>query len=147
MRRLIKRLALPTVVLVALAAGALVQGAAAGDTANDFVHHLARVTQKSSLDSSRTKSVTAECPSGLQLISGGADVDGPKRTVGIQGSEAGSGQSWVATAAEVRRTAEPWAVQVFAICGQTDGDPTTGPQGAQGPPGAEGADGRCLCQE
>ena len=46
MRRVMKRLALPTGVLVALAAGALVQGAAAGDTANDFVHHLVRVTQK-----------------------------------------------------------------------------------------------------
>jgi len=134
------------VVLSALAGLVLItgQGSAAG-SGNDFVQDLQQVTAKSPVDSEKSKSAVADCPSGLHALSGGADVDGPRRSVGIRLTAPVGDGSWKAEASELRSTDEAWAVQAFVICARTDGDPSVGPQGPPGLPGEMGEPGRCLC--
>jgi hypothetical protein len=72
----------------------------------------------------KPKSVTAQCPSGKQVVGGGARVTGAEvATVAVTESipatnGEGKRAGWTATAAEMAPEAKPWAVEAFAVCAE-----------------------------
>jgi hypothetical protein len=73
--------------------------------------------------SEKTKSVTAECPTGRQVVGGGARVTGGTGHVAItESSPTVSGEKrtgWAATAKDIPETESTnWAVESFAICAE-----------------------------
>jgi hypothetical protein len=60
--------------------------------------------------------VSAACPSGMRLLSGGAAVDGTSHGVALVRSGPTSGGEWVAAATAYSRPTVPWRLVVTAIC-------------------------------
>jgi hypothetical protein len=108
------------VVAVLLAAGG---GYALGATGGDDAAPIKRFVVPGSTDQDPTydKWVTAECPEGTTVVSGGAVVPHANDTPGVAvywsaPYEDHGDQGWWAAAQDTRREKEPWILQVQAIC-------------------------------
>lgn len=71
---------------------------------------------------SETKTVSAECPAGRQVVGGGARVVGGGPTVALTESvpvlSGGKRTSWSAAASATATPGSAWAVEAFAICAE-----------------------------
>ena len=80
------------------------------------------VTSKS--DTEPTKTATAECPAGKQVVGGGAKVVGGDVVIAITDSSpvapnsSGKRTAWTASASEVALSGVAWAVEAHAICAE-----------------------------
>jgi hypothetical protein len=96
-----------------------------------FVKNVSYVSATSpSDDTTDPKTVSAHCPTGKQLIGGGARVIGPlgegAKTVAL--TESGVNETahplsapltyWTASAREIAPEEKPWAVEALAICAE-----------------------------
>ena len=118
---------MPRWLLVALvlvgAAGLAVGGYALGASGDDGRAAVKRYVVPGSTDQDPTvdKWVTAECPEGTTVVSGGAVVPHANDTPGVAvywsaPYEDHGDQGWWAAAQDTRRAKEPWLLQVQAIC-------------------------------
>jgi hypothetical protein len=83
-----------------------------------YVSGLVRVKSTSVLSASREKGpLTALCPAGRRVISGGVEVRGVAEGVAILRSAAAGGQGWLGRAAATGRTSPHWRLVVRAVCG------------------------------
>ncbi len=88
-----------------------------------LVKNVAYVSKASlSNTSEETKSVTADCPAGKQVVGGGARVVGSTTTVAITESapvvNGSKRTSWSATARAIAPEGSAWAVEAHAICAE-----------------------------
>lgn len=74
--------------------------------------------------SDATKTVTATCPAGKQVVGGGAQAIGGDTVIAVTGSAPTPTNSeskrtgWTATASQVALTAVAWSVEATAICAE-----------------------------
>ena len=108
------------VAAVLLAAGG---GYALGVSGGDDAPAIERYVVPGSTDDDPTvdKWVTAECPEGTTVVSGGAVVPHANDTPGVAvywsaPYEDHGDQGWWAAAQDTRRDKKPWLLQVQAIC-------------------------------
>jgi hypothetical protein len=98
---------------------ALAQNAAAleGLPASAFFSQLTLVRAQSGLnDDARKGPITASCPSGTSIVSGGASVEGATGGVAIVSSAPTSDEGWSGTAEAFAPTDTQWRLDVTAIC-------------------------------
>jgi hypothetical protein len=82
-----------------------------------YLSQVQTVRAESALDSSGVKGpLSAICPAGLRVLSGGAAVEGAARGIAISTSTPRHGDEWVAVARRYRRSAHNWRLVVTAIC-------------------------------
>lgn len=74
------------------------------------------VTNTTGFSSSDNQSITAACPDGKQVISGGTLIDGDFLNIAIDASSALNATTWGGSAHEETATADGWAVTVYAYC-------------------------------
>ena len=113
------RSALVVVLVLLAAAGGYALGAARGDDAPRITRHV--VPGSTDQDTTGDKWVTAECPEGTTVVSGGAVVPHANDTPGVAvywsaPYEDHGDQGWWAAAQDTRRDTKPWLLQVQAIC-------------------------------
>jgi hypothetical protein len=89
-----------------------------------LVKNVSYVSKASDSDSEGPKTATAECPTGKQVIGGGALIDGPdafevalKESAPVDNAE-GKPTGWRAAADEINEEASDWAVEAHAICAE-----------------------------
>lgn len=90
-----------------------------------LLKNVSYVTKESTKsDDGNSKTITAECPSGKQVIGGGARVLGPNTKVVISESAPstpdGGGKriGWVASGREIEAETGEWSVEATAICAE-----------------------------
>jgi hypothetical protein len=90
-----------------------------------FVIDVQPVEQTSSLNANDRKGpVTATCPAGTTVLSGGAAIvteSGSKLPVALTASTSNAGNGWNAEALEIRPVSEGWGLRVVALCGVISG--------------------------
>jgi len=90
-----------------------------------FVIDVEPVVQSSSLNANDRKGpVTATCPEGTTVLSGGASIvteSGAKLPVALTASTSNAGNGWNAEALEIRPVPEGWGLRVVALCGVISG--------------------------
>lgn len=108
-----------------LGSGAVTSGKLASSFLAQLVRNVTYVNAESATNNEGAKTVTALCPSGKQVIGGGARVNGELLEVAVTGSSpfvAGSGQrtGWSAFARELpdEPLTKAWSVEAFAICAE-----------------------------
>jgi hypothetical protein len=75
------------------------------------------VTSDSGMNSNTVKSQSASCPSGKQVIGGGAAVNTTSNSLAITRTSPTSDlKSWTAEAQETAAFAGNWRVTVYALC-------------------------------
>jgi len=102
-----------------LGAGGYALGAAGGDDGAPIKRFV--VPGSTDQDPTYDKWVTAECPDGTTVVSGGAVVPHANDTPGVAvywsaPYEDHGSQGWWAAAQDTRRGKRPWLLQVSAIC-------------------------------
>jgi hypothetical protein len=115
--------------LVRLAGAGIIAGAAVatgvgapGSPAMAAVPPVVIVEASSAFDSTPTKSATAECPSGTQVLGGGAGNANGGGVVHLSRLQAlGNTDAFTASSAEHGVYAASWRVDVWAICGNLSG--------------------------
>ena len=92
---------------------------------SSFIVDIDAVQQTSSLNTSDRKGpVTATCPDGTDVVSGGASIvteSGTKLPIALTASTSNSGNGWNAEAIEIRPVEEGWGLRVIALCGVYSG--------------------------
>lgn len=90
-----------------------------------LIKNVSYVTKESTKnDDGNSKTITAECPSGKQVIGGGSRVLGPNAKVVISESApsvpdgAGKRIGWVASGREIEPETGEWSVEAYAICAE-----------------------------
>ena len=90
-----------------------------------FVIDVQPVQQTSNLNANDRKGpVTATCPEGTTILSGGASVvteSGAKLPIALTASTSNAGNGWNAEALEIRPVSEGWGLRVVALCGVISG--------------------------
>ena len=74
----------------------------------------------------KTKTATAECPSGKNAIGGGAQIVGSATKVAITRSSPPSDAvasttiptTWIATATDIGGEVDPWSLEAFVVCAE-----------------------------
>ena len=97
---------------------------AAGDSSElaglpgaSYLSGLRTVRAESALDSTGVKGpLSATCPGGSRVLSGGAAVEGVPYGIAISMSAPRGGDEWVAVARRYRRSKHEWRLVVTAIC-------------------------------
>jgi hypothetical protein len=88
-----------------------------GAPATAYLARVKTVRATTRTDGLSTKGpLTARCPVGTRIVSGGAAVDGVVRGVAIIRSSPAGHREWVAAADRYRRSTAPWRLVVTAIC-------------------------------
>jgi hypothetical protein len=90
-----------------------------GIPASEFLRlDIKPVEVTSPLNSTDKKSITASCPSGYKVISGGAEIVGEKGKppAALTGTATNAGNGWVGEAQEFTPTTATWAIRVIALC-------------------------------
>ena len=133
MVRIIAALAL----VVLVAAGAYALGAARSDDGDGNATLRRVVVGSTTDDATRDKGVTAECPEGPAVISGGAVVPHGNDTPGVAvywsaPYEDNGVNGWWAAAQDTASRSRPWLLQVQAIC--VEGVATVGNPAGSLPP-------------
>jgi hypothetical protein len=99
--------------------------AASLDGSTSFIVDIQSVQQTSSLNSNDRKGpVTATCPDGTDVVSGGASIvteSGTKLPIVLTSSTSNAGNGWNAEAIELRPVEEGWGLRVIALCGVYSG--------------------------
>jgi hypothetical protein len=113
------RAALLAAAVLVAAVGGYALGAAGGDEAPAIKRYV--VPGSTDDDPTVDKWVTAECPEGTTVVSGGAVVPHGNDTPGVAvywsaPYEDHGDQGWWAAAQDTRRRTRPWLLQVQAIC-------------------------------
>jgi hypothetical protein len=113
------RIALVAAVVLLAAGGGYAIGAAGGDDGRAIKRYV--VPGSTDADPTVDKWVTAECPEGSTVISGGAVVPHGNDTPGVAvywsaPYEDHGDQGWWAAAQDTNRGKRPWLLQVQAIC-------------------------------
>ena len=75
------------------------------------------VNAASAVNSSTTRTISKQCPSGKHLLGGGAQLGGSFTTVAIQRSFPDNDNTWTATAREITPNAGSWSLTAYAVCG------------------------------
>jgi hypothetical protein len=92
---------------------------------SSFVIDVQPVEQTSSVNGNDRKGpVTATCPDGTAVLSGGAAIvteSGAKLAVALTASTSNAGNGWNAEALEIRPVSEGWGLRVVALCGVISG--------------------------
>jgi hypothetical protein len=92
---------------------------------SSFIIDVEPVSQTSSLNANDRKGpVTATCPSGTTVTSGGASItteSGTKLPIALSASTSNTGNGWNAEALEIRPVSENWGLRVVALCGKIAG--------------------------
>jgi hypothetical protein len=89
----------------------------AGQPASAYLSRLRTVRAESALDASRVKGpLSARCPGGYRVLSGGASVEGATHALAIGESAPQHGDQWVALARRYRPSKNEWRLVVTAIC-------------------------------
>lgn len=108
-----------------LDSGAVTSGKLAPSFLAQLVRNVTYVNAESASNNEDAKTVTALCPSGKQVIGGGARVNGELLEVAVTGSNpfvAGNGQrtGWSAFGRELpdEPGATAWSVEAFAVCAE-----------------------------
>jgi hypothetical protein len=90
-----------------------------------FVKNVTYVNAESPTDNEGAKSATALCPTGKQVIGGGARVNGELEEIAVTGTSpfvAADGQrtGWSAFGRELpdEPAAKKWAIEAFAVCAE-----------------------------
>jgi hypothetical protein len=80
----------------------------------------AQYVVKTSVSNSEPKSETAQCPSGKEVIGGGARLLGANTQLALTESApvVNGGGKWGAAAAEINPEAGNWSIEVIAICAE-----------------------------
>lgn len=90
-----------------------------------FVIDVQPVGHTSSLNANDRKGpVTATCPDGTTVLSGGASIvteSGTKLPVALTANTSNAGNGWNAEALEIRPVSEGWGLRVVALCGVISG--------------------------
>jgi hypothetical protein len=87
-----------------------------GLAAGGYLNRPVTVTTRSSTSTLAAKGpLSAACPSGTRVVSGGASIDGAAR-VAITTSAPDGEDEWIASAAAIGTPSGPWTLEVFAIC-------------------------------
>jgi hypothetical protein len=90
-----------------------------------FIIDVESVQQTSSLNANDRKGpVTATCPDGTDVVSGGASIvteSGTKLPIVLTSSTSNAGNGWNAEAIELRPVEEGWGIRVIALCGVYSG--------------------------
>jgi hypothetical protein len=87
-----------------------------GLAAGRYVNRPVTVTTRSSTSTLEAKGpLSAACPSGTRVVSGGASIDGAAR-VAITTSAPDGEDEWIASAAAIGTTSGPWTLEVYAVC-------------------------------
>jgi len=142
------RIGIVVVLGVVAVAGAAVAFASSTAGSDDYVRAVQYVSASSASNRASVKSVVAYCPSGTNVIGGGAGVVGPTLLIGVRSSTpypatpgdpnsgAGLGTGWQASAQGVSITR--WSVQAWAVCADIHGQaPATSTSGSSS--GSSGA--------
>jgi hypothetical protein len=113
------RIALVAAVVLLAAGGGYAIGAAGGGDGRAIKRYV--VPGSTDADPTVDKWVTAECPEGTTVISGGAVVPHGNDTPGVAvywsaPYEDHGDQGWWVAAQDTRRGTRPWLLQVQAIC-------------------------------
>jgi hypothetical protein len=91
--------------------------ALAGLPATSYVSRLRTVRAETPLDSTGVKGpLSASCPGGFRVLSGGAAVEGVPYGIAIATSAPRNGDEWVAVARRYHRSRHVWRLVVTAIC-------------------------------
>jgi hypothetical protein len=90
-----------------------------------FIVDIESVQQTSSLNTNDRKGpITATCPDGTDVVSGGASIvteSGTKLPIVLTSSTSNAGNGWNAEAIELRPVEEGWGLRVVALCGVYSG--------------------------
>ncbi len=82
-----------------------------------YLSQVQTVRAESPLDSAGVKGpLSAICPAGFRVLSGGAAIEGATRGIALGTSTPRHGDEWVAVARRYRRSAHDWRLVVTAIC-------------------------------
>jgi hypothetical protein len=113
------RIALVAAVVLLAAGGGYAIGAGGGDDGRAVKRYV--VGGSTDDDPTYDKWVTAECPEGTTVVSGGAVVPHGQETPGVAvywsaPYEDHGDQGWWVAAQDTRRGTRPWLLQVQAIC-------------------------------
>lgn len=105
--------------------GAVTSGKLTGSFLGQLVKNASYVVATSaSNEEDKPKTITATCPSGKQVMGGGARVAGAEvTTVALTGSTPfvsadGKRTGWTATADAIAADPKPWSVEATAICAE-----------------------------
>jgi hypothetical protein len=106
-----------------LGSGSVSSGKLTSSFLAQLVRNVTYVNKLTNEDSEDAKTVTAECPSGKEVIGGGARVNGELNEVALTGSNPfsasnGARTGWSAYARESSPTAQNWSLEAFAICAE-----------------------------
>ncbi|HEY5707762.1 MAG TPA: hypothetical protein VIS51_00005 [Solirubrobacterales bacterium] len=106
-----------------LASGSVTSGKLASSFLAQLVRNVTYVNAESGNNEETSKSATANCPSGKQVIGGGARVNGELKDVAVTGSNpfvSGTSRTgWSAFGRDVDGVgAGNWSVEAFAICAE-----------------------------
>ncbi|HMN98801.1 MAG TPA: hypothetical protein PKD59_05260 [Miltoncostaeaceae bacterium] len=87
-----------------------------GLAAGRYLNRPTVVTTRSSTSTLAAKGpLSATCPSGTRVVSGGASIDGAAR-VAITTSAPDGQDEWIASAAAIGTPSGPWTLEVIAVC-------------------------------
>jgi hypothetical protein len=97
-----------------------VTGAKLATSFNTQLLKNAQYVVKTSVSNSEPKSETAECPTGKEVIGGGASLLGANSQLALTASAPviNGGGKWTASAVEVAAEAGDWSIQVIAVCAE-----------------------------
>jgi hypothetical protein len=105
--------------------GAVTSAKLASSLSSSLVKGIAYVTASSlSNTSEATKTVTASCPNGKQVVGGGAKAVGGDKLIAITASAPtapgadGKRTGWTAVATQAEVSGTNWAVEAFAVCAE-----------------------------
>jgi hypothetical protein len=106
-----------------LGSGSVSSGKLTSSFLGQLVRNVTYVNALSAEDSEDAKTVTAECPSGKEVIGGGARVNGELKEVAVTGSNpfvaaGGARTGWSAYGRESEATVSSWSVEAFAVCAE-----------------------------
>jgi hypothetical protein len=106
----------PSAKTASTAASASDATALGGLAAAKYLNRPTVVTTRSSTSTLAAKGpLSATCPSGTRVVSGGATIDGAAR-VAITSSAPDGTDEWIASAAAIGTPSGPWSLEVIAVC-------------------------------